>query len=90
MPKKPRRAIIDLLQYFALRLVEMTLHTFPINANLRFCKLIGDFFFTFDKRHRERAHRHGTVRFILLFLVLLGTAVVVTIAMFQTLYYLLG
>ena len=54
-PKKPRRAIIDLLQYFALRSVEMTLHTFPIDANLRFCKLIGDFFFFFDKRHRERA-----------------------------------
>jgi hypothetical protein len=30
------------------------------------------------------------VRFFLLVLVLLGTAVVVTIAMFQTLYYLLG
>ena len=42
------------------------------------------------KRHRERAHRHGTMRFIALCLVLLGTAVVVTIAMFQTLYYLLG
>jgi Flp pilus assembly protein TadB len=42
------------------------------------------------QRHRERAHRHGSVRFFLLVLVLLGTAVVVTIAMFQTLYYLLG
>jgi hypothetical protein len=30
------------------------------------------------------------MRFFLLVLVLLGTAVVVTIAMFQTLYYLLG
>ena len=42
------------------------------------------------KRHRERAHRHGSMRFFVLVLVLLGTAVVVTIAMFQTLYYLLG
>jgi hypothetical protein len=41
-------------------------------------------------RHRERTHRHGSMRFFLLVLVLLGTAVVVTIAMFQTLYYLLG
>jgi KDO2-lipid IV(A) lauroyltransferase len=55
MAKKPRRAIIDLLQYFALRMVEMTLHSWPIDVNLRFCKLIGNFFFTFDKRHRERA-----------------------------------
>ena len=38
----------------------------------------------------DRTHRHGSMRFFLLVLVLLGTAVVVTIAMFQTLYYLLG
>jgi Kdo2-lipid IVA lauroyltransferase/acyltransferase len=55
MPKKPRRPIIDLLQYFALRSVEMSICSWPIDVNLRFCKLIGDFFFTFDKRHRERA-----------------------------------
>ena len=30
------------------------------------------------------------MRFFLLVLVLLGTAVVVTVAMFQTLYYVLG
>ena len=42
------------------------------------------------ERQRERTHRHGSVRFFLLVLVLLGTAVVVTIAMFQTLYYVMG
>jgi uncharacterized membrane protein len=42
------------------------------------------------QRQAERIHRHGSMRFFLLVLVLLGTAVVVTIAMFQTLYYLLG
>jgi Flp pilus assembly protein TadB len=42
------------------------------------------------QRHRDRGDRQGSVRFFLLVLVLLGTAVVVTIAMFQTLYYLLG
>jgi hypothetical protein len=42
------------------------------------------------QRHRERTHRHGSMRFFLLVLVLLGTAAVVTVAMFQTLYYLLG
>jgi hypothetical protein len=42
------------------------------------------------ERHHERTHRQGSMRFFLLVLVLLGTAVVVTVAMFQTLYYLLG
>jgi hypothetical protein len=42
------------------------------------------------QRHHDRAHRHGSVRFFLLVLILLGTAAVVTVAMFQTLYYLLG
>ena len=42
------------------------------------------------QRHRERAHRHGSMRFLALVVVLLGTAVVVTIAMFQTLYYVMG
>jgi hypothetical protein len=41
-------------------------------------------------READRRHRHGSMRFFVLVLVLLGTAVVVTIAMFQTLYYLLG
>ena len=42
------------------------------------------------ERHRERTHRHGSMRFFLLVLVLLGTAVAVTYAMFSTLYYVLG
>jgi hypothetical protein len=42
------------------------------------------------RRHQERTHRHGTLRFFLLCLVLLGTAVGVTIAMFQTLYIVMG
>jgi anti-sigma-K factor RskA len=41
-------------------------------------------------RHRERAHRHGSVRFWLLVLVLLGTAALVTVAMFQALYLVMG
>ena len=47
-----------------------------------------------DRRQRERqakrTHRHGTMRFALLVLVLLGTAVLVTWAMFATLYYVLS
>jgi hypothetical protein len=42
------------------------------------------------RREIERTHKHGSMRFALLVAVLLGTAVVVTIAMFQTLYYVMG
>jgi hypothetical protein len=42
------------------------------------------------QRHASRTRRHGNVRFLLLFLTLLGTAAVVTVAMFQTLYYAMG
>ena len=42
------------------------------------------------QRHVERTHRHGSMRFALLVLTLLATAVIVTIAMFQTLYYVMG
>jgi hypothetical protein len=42
------------------------------------------------RRHVERTHRNGNVRFALLVLTLIATAVVVTIAMFQTLYYVMG
>jgi hypothetical protein len=42
------------------------------------------------QRHIERAHKHGSMRFALLVLTLIATAVVVTIAMFQTLYYVMG
>jgi hypothetical protein len=41
-------------------------------------------------RHRERAHRRGSMRFGLLMAILLGTAVLVTIAMFQALYLVMG
>jgi hypothetical protein len=41
-------------------------------------------------RHRERTLRRGSMRFFALVLLLLGTAVGVTIAMLQTLQLLLG
>jgi cell division septal protein FtsQ len=43
-------------------------------------------------RHRQvsKTQRHGTLRFMLVMLVLIGTAVVVTIAMFRTLYIVMG
>ena len=42
------------------------------------------------RRHRERVHKRGTWRFVGLVLVLIATAVLVTIAMFQTLYLVMG
>lgn len=42
------------------------------------------------QRQIERAHKHGTMRFIALVVVLIGTAVLVTVAMFETLYYVMG
>ena len=42
------------------------------------------------QRHIERRQKHGSMRFALLVLTLLATAVGVTVAMFQTLYYVMG
>lgn len=41
-------------------------------------------------RRVERTHRHGTVRFALLVLLLVATAVIVTVAMFETIYIVMG
>ena len=43
-----------------------------------------------DTRRRAKTHRAGSVRFGLLVLILLATAVGVTVAMFETLYYVMG
>ena len=42
------------------------------------------------RRHSYRTKKQGTNRFWLLVFVLIATAVIVTIAMFQTLYYVMG
>ena len=42
------------------------------------------------QRQIERTHKRGSLRFAVLVLVLIGTAVAVTIAMFQTLYLVMG
>ena len=41
-------------------------------------------------RRLEKQHKHGTLRFVLLVLLLIATAVVVTVAMFETLYMVMG
>ena len=42
------------------------------------------------KRTYERNRKRSSIRFWLLVLSLIATAVIVTVAMFETLYYLLG
>jgi hypothetical protein len=42
------------------------------------------------QRKREREKKRSSMRFWVLVISLIGTAVAVTIAMFETLYYLLG
>lgn len=42
------------------------------------------------RREIERTHKHGSIRFALLVLALLATALVVTVVMFETLYYVMG
>lgn len=42
------------------------------------------------QRQRERLHKHGSLRYTLLVLSLIATAVVVTIAMFETLSAVMG
>ena len=43
-----------------------------------------------QRRHIERQHKHGTLRFVALVLTLIATAVLVTWAMFETLYRVIG
>jgi hypothetical protein len=41
-------------------------------------------------RRLEKQHKHGTLRFVMLVLLLTATAVLVTVAMFETLYIVMG
>jgi membrane glycosyltransferase len=41
-------------------------------------------------RHAQKTKRHGTIRFMLLVLAMIATAVIVTIVMFRTLYMVMG
>jgi hypothetical protein len=42
------------------------------------------------QRQIEKVQKHSTMRFVALVLTLIATAVIVTVAMFQTLYVVLG
>jgi hypothetical protein len=43
-----------------------------------------------QQRRLDQVHKRGTARFIVLVLVLLATAAIVTVAMFRTLYIVMG
>jgi cell division septal protein FtsQ len=42
------------------------------------------------RRHAVRTQRHGSMRYLLVLLTLFATAAIVTVAMFQVLYYVMG
>jgi len=42
------------------------------------------------RRHAVKTQRHGSMRYLLVLLTLFATAAVVTVAMFQVLYYVMG
>lgn len=42
------------------------------------------------QRHLEKVHKRGSIRYALLVLTLIATAVIVTVVMFETLYYVMG
>ena len=42
------------------------------------------------RRRVDRTHRQGSLRFALVLITLIATAIIVTIAMFETLYYVMG
>ncbi len=42
------------------------------------------------QRKLEQVHKRGTARYIMLVLMIIATAIIVTVAMFQTLAYVMG
>jgi hypothetical protein len=42
------------------------------------------------RRQLDKVHKRGSIRYVMLVLTLIATAVVVTIAMFETLYRVMG
>jgi Kdo2-lipid IVA lauroyltransferase/acyltransferase len=54
MPKV-RNDLVDRLQYIALRVVSMVLHSFPVEVNLQTAKFLGSLMYRFDRKHRQRA-----------------------------------
>ena len=52
---KPRNDLIDRLQYLGVRIASMLMQCWPVNANLRAARHLGNLLYRFDRKHRERA-----------------------------------
>ncbi len=55
MASKERNDFLDRLQYLAVRIVSMMMQCWPVNANLRAAKGLGNLLYRVDRKHRERA-----------------------------------
>ncbi len=60
---KPRNRTADYLVYLALRLVVMFLHMFRVRSIYAVAATIGNAWYRFDKRHRDRAAGHVRASF---------------------------
>src|SRR5690606_8306182 len=54
-PTNLRERCVHLAQYYALRVVNMTLQGWPIEVDLWIASVLGNGLFLIDKRHRKRA-----------------------------------
>src|SRR4051812_4947494 len=52
---KPRNDLLDYLQYIALRVVSMAVHSWGVNVSLALARGVGTFMYFVDKKHRDRA-----------------------------------
>lgn len=52
---KPRSDLVDRLQYVGLRVVTMCMHCWPVRVNLGLARVLGDFMYAVDRKHRDRA-----------------------------------
>lgn len=52
---RPRIDFLDRLQYWALRVVTMMMHCWPVNTCLNIARVCGNVMYVIDKKHRDRA-----------------------------------
>ncbi len=60
---KPRNKYLDYLTYIGLRVFAMAVHMFSWRVNYITARLIGNFIYIVDKRHRNRALMHLRLSF---------------------------
>ncbi len=60
---KNRSDVRSRLEYLAIRLLGLLFQMFPIDLNLRTARLIGDLWWLFDRRHRDRTKEHIRLAF---------------------------